>query len=298
MIFHPSPKAARSIVKGTPVAFLFTLIFAIQLTAPSLIAAPPSGIPAGARDMQFTSAAAWAVGNELLIVVKDSTADSLVRIPRLANVVQSVSWKSGSDAKLQVQPEPTEWIIKSGAAPADHDAVLVLTLDGPAIVFDESVIAKPDAEHNILLPAKFAKTVGENLRFEPQPNKNTVGYWSNPKDTAQWQLQVAEAGAYEVDILQGCGKGHGGSQVQLQIENQTLSFDVQETGHFQNFIWRTIGTVQLTKADTTQLAIVPQKKPGGAVMDVRAVRLVPAGAKRSFDSELADPNALPKVNEK
>jgi hypothetical protein len=86
--------------------------------------------------------------------------------------------------------------------------------------------------------------------------------------------------------------------VQLQIENQTLSFDVQETGHFQNFIWRTIGTVQLTKADTTQLAIVPQKKPGGAVMDVRAVRLVPAGAKRSFDSELADPNALPKVNEK
>jgi hypothetical protein len=281
-------------VKRPVTVFLFVLISALPVSTTSLLATPPSGIPLGARDMQFTSSVVWAFENQLMIVVTDKTADSVVRLPRLANVVKDVSWKTGSDAKLQVQPEPKEWIIKPGAPPADQDAVLVVTLDGPPVVFDDSVIAMPDAANQILLPAKFAKTVGENLRFEPQPHKNTVGYWSNPKDTAHWQLQVDQPGVYEVDILQGCGKGHGGSQVEVQIENQTLTFAVQETGHFQNFVWRTVGKVTLSKAEKTSLAVVPQQKPGGAVMDVRAIRLVPAGSARSFDSELADPAALPQ----
>ena len=273
---------------------VIALILLIPLTASCLVAAPPSGIPVGAGEMKFTSTEAWAFEDELLIVLKNPKVDSVVRIPRLANVVKSVAWQTGSDAKLQVQPEPTEWIIKPGSAPADQPAILVLTLDGPAVVFDKSIMARPDASHHIFLPAKLAQTVGENLRFEPQPHKNTVGYWSNLKDTAHWQFQVEQPGVYEVDILQGCGKGHGGSQVELQIENQTLSFDVQETGHFQNFIWRTLGQVTLSRAEKTSLAVVPQKKPGGAVMDVRAIRLVPVGSVRPFESELADPAALPK----
>ena len=294
MRFCCCSKAVSSSVAVPVLAFGFAFFLGLHLTTSPLAAAPPSGIPVGAEKMKFTSADGWAFENQLLIVVNEPKADNVVRIPRLANVVKSVVWKTGSDAPMQVQPEPTEWLIKPGAAPADQPGILVLTLDGPPVIFDESVVAVPDANQHVLLPAKYAKTVGENLRFEPQPHKNTVGYWSNLKDTAHWQLKVEQSGVYEVDILQGCGKGHGGSHVQLQIENQMLSFEVQETGHFQNFLWRTLGKVTLSKADRASLALVPQSKPGGAVMDVRAIRLVPVGSERSFESELADPAALPR----
>jgi hypothetical protein len=42
------------------------------------------------------------------------------------------------------------------------------------------------------------------------------------------------------------------------------------------------------------LKLVPRSKPGGAVMDVRAVRLSLPGTQRSFESELAAPDALLK----
>ncbi|GEM_PF-932100 len=263
-------------------------------------AAPPEGIPAEAQQFSETSAEspeAWQLNNDLYLALETFTPETSVRIPRLANVVRTISWQSDPESRLNLQPEPSHWIIRAGVAPAGTSPILVLKLDAPARLFQDPMIVTPDSDNTIFLAAKFASTHGENLRFEPQPHKNTVGYWSNPKDTADWHFQVTMAGAYEIDILQGCGTGHGGSQVKLEVENQDVNFKVHETGHFQNFIWRTIGTVQLTKADKTKLAIIPQKKPGGAVMDVRAVRLVPTGAKRTFDSELADPNSLPKAND-
>ena len=81
-------------------------------------------------------------------------------------------------------------------------------------------------------------------------------------------------GKFEVQILQGCGKGSGGAAVDFVFEDQTLPVQVQETGHFQNFIPRNIGTVSLAAGEHT-LAVRPRSKPGGAVMDLRQVILLP-----------------------
>jgi arylsulfatase A len=54
-----------------------------------------------------------------------------------------------------------------------------------------------------------------------------------------------------------------------------LSFVVEDTGHFQNFIPRTIGTLTLS-AGRHRLTVAPQTKPGAAVMDLREVVLKPA----------------------
>ena len=220
-----------------------------------------------------------------------------IQFPRLANVVLNVQWLGEKKSTMQVKSEPAEWTIDLSQKPETSPSVIVLELDAPLTLFNDSVEGHADKDTQfVLLPAKFATTHGGKLRFEPQPHKNTVGYWADEKDTAEWAFTFEKPGVYDVDILQGCGKGHGGSSVKLQVGEQSLDFVVEETGHFQNFIWRTVGTVTLKAEDVGKrqsLKLVPLKKQAGAVMDVRSVRLCPKDSQRSFDPELADPMSLP-----
>jgi hypothetical protein len=259
---------------------------------------PPEGIPKDSQPfegLKNDGISAWTQEQRLYLDLSRLPANEneQIKIARLANVVNRIDWHDVSPLKVQLQPEPDHWLIKLTERPNVPPIVLVMELDKPAKAFDESIVLEPDSEGVVTLPAKLAITHGSLLRYEPQSHKNTVGYWANVEDTAEWHFQVPQPGTYEVDLLQGCGKGHGGSRVEVRIDDQKLLFEVQETGHFQNFIWRTVGTVNLPKSNRTALKVVPLHKAAGAVMDVRAIRLVPAGKTRSFESELADPSALP-----
>jgi len=132
------------------------------------------------------------------------------------------------------------------------------------------------AKGDIRLHARDARVHGTTLRYEPQPQKDVLGYWTNPDDWADWEFDVATAGPYEIEIQQGCGTGSGGAEVAVEVAGQTLTFAVQETGHFQQMILRTIGTVELPAGRAT-LAVKPRNKPGPAVMDLRRVVLRPVG---------------------
>jgi hypothetical protein len=52
-----------------------------------------------------------------------------------------------------------------------------------------------------------------------------------------------------------------------------LKFVVEDTGHFQNFKPREIGTLSFEKAGRYTLEVRPRKKAAAAVMDLRAVTL-------------------------
>lgn len=156
---------------------------------------------------------------------------------------------------------------------------------------------RPAEDGSILLHAKDAAIHGTTVRYEPQPNKNTIGYWTKKDDWVSWEFETTKSGTYHVNILQGCGKGSGGSEVELTFtaaesskvgekhkdarEGQqakaagTLKFTVEDTGGFQNFVSRDIGTVELP-AGVYTLAVKPLSKPGLAVMDMRSVTLKPA----------------------
>jgi hypothetical protein len=79
-----------------------------------------------------------------------------------------------------------------------------------------------------------------------------------------------------VQVLQGCGQGQGGSEVALIVDGQELAFNVEETGHFQNFKNRSVGAVTLKEAQVHTLQLRPRSKAAAAVMDVRRVLLIPA----------------------
>ncbi len=134
---------------------------------------------------------------------------------------------------------------------------------------------RPGAAGLIVLPASAARVHGEKLRYEPEPHKDTLGYWAVPADWADWNFDVTHPGTYAVEILQGAGTGCGGADVDIVVGDQTVAFTTLDTGHFQNFVPRTIGTVKLTAGPHT-LAVKPRNKKGAAVMDLRRVTLIRA----------------------
>ena len=137
-------------------------------------------------------------------------------------------------------------------------------------------VPNPQSEDGIVtLPARTARVHGTQLRYEPLPHKNTLGFWVRAEDWASWAFTLKKPGTFAVEVLQGCGKGQGGSEVELSVGGRTLTFTVEDTGHFQEFKARVLGDVKLDKPGRYTLTVKPKKKVGSAVMDLRSVTLKP-----------------------
>jgi len=137
-------------------------------------------------------------------------------------------------------------------------------------------VPNPQAtDGSVTLAAKTADVHGVMVRYEPLPHKNTLGFWVRADDWVSWEFDINQPQTFRVEILQGCGTGSGGSQVEFAVGDQKLMVTIEETGGFQNFVHREIGTMNLDKRGRHTLTARPRSKPGPAVMDLREVRLVP-----------------------
>jgi hypothetical protein len=133
---------------------------------------------------------------------------------------------------------------------------------------------KPGGE--IVLHASDAQVHGTRLRYEPQPHKNTLGYWTDRNDWASWTFVADKAGAYTLSILQACGQGSGGGKIEFAVGDSRVEVVVEDTGAFTNFVPRSFGTNTLVLvAGTNTLSVRALTKPGVAVMDLRQATLVP-----------------------
>lgn len=202
-----------------------------------------------------------------------------VILPRLNNVVRGLSWYNRNHESfdgLSLVQTPTEWTVKIDDR-VFSDAVIVLSVEGMPRLAQSPAVSRPGPDGVIALSARDAVVHGEKLQFEPLTHKNTVGYWVNPNDFAEWSYALDTPGEFDVEIMQGCG-GHAGSDVQLEFSEGSVPFVVEETGHFQNFVWRNIGRITLKEMGVHQVSLKCKKLAKGAVMDMRQIRLVPAMA--------------------
>lgn len=189
-----------------------------------------------------------------------------------------------ADLLLKFSQSPTEWTISLPTAKetGEDPFFVILEVEGiPTLAPAEGHAVGPSRDGSLTLPAHHARVFGEKLQFEPLPHKNTVGYWVNPADYARWRIAGAKAGAYRVQVFQGCGGGQGGSTVSLGVapaganSKPTLNFDIVETGHFQNFVWRDVGLLSLPGEEPLELTLRCEKLAKNAVGDVRQIRLIP-----------------------
>ena len=160
------------------------------------------------------------------------------------------------------------------------DPVIEVVFDVDPVLPADCAPAVAAGDGSIMLQAYQASTFGEKLRFEPQWYKNTVGYWAVGTDYATWNLTVDQPGTYSVAVLQGCGKGQGGSDAAISLSRggkvkAELPFQTIDTGHFQNFVWRHAGVLTAERPGDYQIRIEAVEIPRVALMDVRQLHLSP-----------------------
>ncbi len=223
----------------------------------------------GHYSIEIDMAGAPSTGVEMELQVAGQTVRSILQ--PVASASEGPSARLGTFYLEKETPTRVDVRIASLAAapPLELKAVrFVPNAEGP--------VPAPSADGIITLPAASATTHSVTMRYEPAAVKNCLGYWVNPLDWADWQFKVDRPGNYEVELWQGCGRGQGGSDVNVQVADKSFSFTAEETGHFQNFVPRRLGRIQFPAAGTFNLVIRPQSKKAAAVMDVRQVRLIPS----------------------
>ena len=148
-----------------------------------------------------------------------------------------------------------------------QDIAFVPAPEGPAPV--------QAADGSVVLEAKTATTWSENMRYEPKPEKNCLGFWTSEDDMAEWEFQAVKPGRYKVSVFQGCGTGNEGSEVAVKLGGQELKFTVKDTGGFQNWQEAQVGEIEIKDKGLQRLVIDPVTKTKSAVLDVQKVVLTP-----------------------
>jgi hypothetical protein len=254
---------------------LLTLTFCLPILVPVHGQVPASATPV--QSEWNRGATVFRHENRVWIQPDQLAEAGSLHIPRFCASIRALEWV-GEKSDLLLVPEPAHWVVSWKKASATARTILI-TFDSDALLPAELKPVQPAGDGSITLHAFLATTRGEKLRFEPQPHKNTVGYWTIASDSATWKFEAASAGSYSVGLLQGCGAGQGGSQARVEISSggqviASKDFETVDTGHFQNFRWLHLGHLELAQAGSYELAIRPTRIAKGALFDVRTIHLV------------------------
>lgn len=228
----------------------------------------------GMYDVVLTYSTAAADGTEIECDVGDTTLKS-----RLAS--------TGSWYRYTSLPLGRVYLATAGEHPL---SVRCTKKMGGAVMNLKSVTLSPAcegtppvqaADGSVILHGRDATVLGTALRYEPAENKQTLGFWGRPTDAARWEFTLNQPGTFDVEVLQGCGTGQGGSTMAITIDEArsagtaAIEFVVEDTGGFQAFRPRIVGRVSLATAGRHDLRIAPTKIAKAAACDVRQIRLVP-----------------------
>jgi len=155
--------------------------------------------------------------------------------------------------------------------PDPYDTIIVLELAGQPEV-DWAIRQAENGE--VDLHARFAMVHGQTARYEAGGGKDNIGYWTDVNDWVSWNFILEKGGDFEVEITYSSERGTGGSEFLVEVGDQSLKGVVEETGSWTNFVKKDLGRVTLSPGRYT-LAVRPLTNPGGAVMNLQRVRLVP-----------------------
>jgi putative heme-binding domain-containing protein len=135
------------------------------------------------------------------------------------------------------------------------------------------VTADPDGA--LTLPASAARIHGDTLVFEA-PLQN-LGYWGSESDRAAWDVELLQAGEWEVTLEYACDDSAAGNELALESAASRLSFRVTGTGGWSSYRSVPLGRLALPagRSNVTARSAGPIR---GALLDLRAVRLSPPGA--------------------
>lgn len=227
----------------------------------------------GAYEARLTYSTAAPSGSEIEVTVGDT--------PLTCRLESTGDWYRYASLPLGrvVIPTTGELVVRVRCTKLVGNAVMNLK----AITLTPTCEGTPPrqaADGTVTLHGRDATVRGTTLRWEPAEKKQTLGFWTRPTDAAEWTFTLDTPGTFDVEVLQGCGTGQGGSEMAIDVDRgqpngSTLAFIVEDTGGFQAFKPRTVGRITLDAAGEHVLRVQPKTIAKTAACDIRQIRLVP-----------------------
>ncbi len=134
-------------------------------------------------------------------------------------------------------------------------------------------VVKPGDDGSLRMTAINAEIYGKSLVFEAQ--FSNLGWWAGEDDHAAWEVDVARAGKYAVWLDWACHAGNAGNRFQLQTPGGKLAGLVESTGTWESYRQARVGEVTLKAGRQRLIFRADGKITGGALIDLRGIRLVP-----------------------
>ena len=107
----------------------------------------------------------------------------------------------------------------------------------------ESLPIYPDSDGRLRLHAMEANLHGSHLQYEADPAKQCIGFWTDPADWVDWEVQLERPGRYRVTLETAAVDQ--GMQLLLRAGSATLHVTVPRTGDYTKFQRVEAGSLEL-----------------------------------------------------
>ena len=189
----------------------------------------------------------------------------------------------GSDAPLRwsASEQDAGRLVIEVSNQAVDAAVAVVRLDLAGEVKPMAFAVLPDTGGTITLTPHDATLDGKSIRVERVgvigDVTHNIGYWLDPDASASWPLGVGagQGGEFRVEIELACADASAGARMKFEVEGGAGApeFAVPATGGWQSYRTVEVGRIALPTG-SHRAVLRALSKPGEAVVNVRAVRLV------------------------
>ncbi|MSU58337.1 MAG: c-type cytochrome [Pedosphaera sp.] len=136
----------------------------------------------------------------------------------------------------------------------------------------EAEVIKPAPNGEFVLPASKATVFAQRLAY--RPSLDVLAPWVVAEDVAEWRVEVARAGDYEVTVNLAADRRSAGDAYAIETETSRTRGVVPDTGGYDQFKEQPSGRVSL-RAGVNRVLLRPDGKLKQELADVRGLRLVP-----------------------
>ena len=206
--------------------------------------------------------------------VFDWPKDGKLRLPPFANKVTKAYLLDGRKAVETVRDGGKVTVSVPAAAPDKIATVIAVEIEGtPEIT---AFLIPQAADGSVSLQASEGTCHGATIRYETGEGKENIGYWTDVKDWVSWDFKLDKPGRFDVELTLACDEASGGSTYVVAVGEAKLNGTIESTGAWTSFTAVKLGTIELAKAGKQTLSVRALTKPKLAVMNLKAIRLVPA----------------------
>ena len=133
-----------------------------------------------------------------------------------------------------------------------------------------------DPAGTIVLPARDATLeAGDGTMQFHGKERGVIGHWNSTNSVAAWKVTVPAKATYRVILTIACDVTNAGSEVSVEMGGQRATGVVPDTGGWGVMKDQDLGPVLLRKPGEYELTVRATKRPHSAVMNLKAVKLVP-----------------------